>query len=347
MSDFAKEKDLAQRIDKSEDIVTRQQETIDVEIEEAKQEILEKIGELNTSFNNLDVNVGETFTTNVACGALPAGSTVKGEWGLRDVIMNLTTKTLLATTGKAPNGSLSSSLSTSTKSPVEVGSTITPTLTASFTDGTFNSYETIGGSQSTEINAGCTPTNYKIYRGQTLLNVITEENPDSQKPNTNGKCVVKDSTEIGKDGIVYKAEISYSDSTAKAKNSDGNVNTSVKYTNSKLTKTLTVYSNYKYYYVWGVTSLPTIPSNFSGDISKWTSSWGSSSIVGNTAKSLSGYIYVLKPVDSKFTLQNGQGIDVSGSIVKENTTYTNKYGTTYYLFRYYDAGPSDYKNFTL
>ena len=105
---------------------------------------------------------------------------------------------------------------------------------------------------------------------------------------------------------------------------------------------------YKYYYVWGVESLPTIPTNFSGDLEGWTENWGSKNVYGNNVKkSLSGYIYVLKPANSNPGLSDGIGQDVTTSWVKSDTTYTNKYGTTYYLFSYHDFGPTDYQNFVL
>lgn len=117
------------------------------------------------------------------------------------------------------------------------------------------------------------------------------------------------------------------------------------------TNSITLNGAYKYYYVWGVEELPTIPTtanDFKGDLEGWNSNWGSKNVYGNgVKKSLSGYIYVLKPVDSKPALSDGIGQDVSASWVKSDTTYTNKYGTTYYLFSYHDFGPTDYQNFVL
>lgn len=114
---------------------------------------------------------------------------------------------------------------------------------------------------------------------------------------------------------------------------------------------ITLNGAYKYYYVWGATSLPTIPTtrdDFKGDLEGWSVNWGSKNVWGkDVKKSLSDYIYVLKPVDSKPSLSDGIGQDVSASWVKSDTTYTNKYGTTYYLFSYHDFGPTDYQNFVL
>lgn len=116
------------------------------------------------------------------------------------------------------------------------------------------------------------------------------------------------------------------------------------------TNSITLTGAYKYYYVWGADACPTIPAttDFKGDLDGWTENWGSKNVYGNNVKkSLSGYIYVLKPVDSKPALSDGIGQDVSASWVKSDTTYTNKYGTTYYLFSYHDFGPTDYQNFVL
>lgn len=114
------------------------------------------------------------------------------------------------------------------------------------------------------------------------------------------------------------------------------------------TSSISFTGKYKYYYAWGVQSLPTIPTSFSGDLEgSWTESWNSTTISNRTKKSLSGYIYVLKPVDSKPKIADGMGSDVSASFEKSSTTYTNKYGTTYYLYSFYDKGPTDYQTLVL
>lgn len=160
---------------------------------------------------------------------------------------------------------------------------------------------------------------------------LTANPSDDEKTLTTLSNKNKYYTETTKDDVTIKHTVSKTYSEAPTSNS------SISFTGA-----------YKYYYVWGVESLPTIPTNFSGNLESWNENWGSKNVYGNNVKkSLSGYIYVLKPVDSKPGLLDGIGQDVSASWVKSDTTYTNKYGTTYYLFSYHDFGPTDYQNFVL
>ena len=160
---------------------------------------------------------------------------------------------------------------------------------------------------------------------------LTANPSDSEKVLTTLSNKNKYYTDTTKDDVTIKHTV------AKTHSETPTANSSISFTGA-----------YKYYYIWGVESLPTISTDFSGDLEGWTENWGSKNVYGNNVKkSLSGYIYVLKPVDSKPSLSDGIGQDVSASWIKSDTTYTNKYGTTYYLFSYHDFGPTDYQNFVL
>ena len=160
---------------------------------------------------------------------------------------------------------------------------------------------------------------------------LTANPSDDEKTLTTLSNKNKYYTETTKDDVTIKHTVSKTHSEAPTSNS------SISFTGA-----------YKYYYVWGVESLPTIPTDFSGDLEGWTENWGSKNVYGNNVKkSLSGYIYVLKPVNSKPGLLDGMANDVQASFVKSDTTYTNKYGTTYYLYSFHDFGPTDYQNFVL
>lgn len=111
------------------------------------------------------------------------------------------------------------------------------------------------------------------------------------------------------------------------------------------TSSITITGNYKYYYVWGATSQPNIPTNFNGDLEGWTENWGSKKLYEDTPTALNGYIYILKPTSEGAPKINNE-FTQAGEFTKENTTYTNKYGTKYSLYSFSSAG-SKYKDVIL
>lgn len=111
------------------------------------------------------------------------------------------------------------------------------------------------------------------------------------------------------------------------------------------TNTITLKGAYKYYYVWGAASLPTIPTNFSGDLDGWTENWGSTT-VNSTATTLNGSIYVLKPVNAAPSMNDAMGIPVLAAAWEKKGEYTNKFGTTYYLY-YFGSNGSKYSKLVL
>lgn len=112
--------------------------------------------------------------------------------------------------------------------------------------------------------------------------------------------------------------------------------------------TVTISGAYKFYYVWGAASLPTIPENFCGNLDSWEENWGSKTVNNNTPTELNGTIYVLKPtaIAADPTIKNEFGQAPAAGMAKSGTTYTNKYGTTYKLYSF-SANGAKYQTLVL
>ena len=115
------------------------------------------------------------------------------------------------------------------------------------------------------------------------------------------------------------------------------------------TSTITLTGAYKYYYVWSAASCPTIPENFCGDLDEWTESWGTKT-VNSTATSMTAIAWVLKPAGTAPTIVE----PTTGAVTsfEEVSTHTNKYGTSYKLYRFPKAsagtaGGANYKDMKL
>jgi hypothetical protein len=115
------------------------------------------------------------------------------------------------------------------------------------------------------------------------------------------------------------------------------------------TSTITLTGNYKYYYVWSAATCPTIPTSFSGDLDGWTENWGTKTI-NSTATSMSNIAWVLKPTGTATTIVE----PTTGAVTSFETvsTHTNKYGTSYTLYRFPKAsagiaGGANYKDMKL
>lgn len=115
------------------------------------------------------------------------------------------------------------------------------------------------------------------------------------------------------------------------------------------TNTITLKGAYKYYYVWSAATCPTIPENFSGDLSDWTENWGTKTI-NPTATAMNDIAWVLKPTGTAPTIVE----PTTGAVTSFETvsTHTNKYGTQYTLYRFPRtvagiAGGANYKDMKL
>lgn len=188
------------------------------------------------------IKLGEELTTNVTCGACVAGSTFSKNDSLIDIIKKLTTSVLQPSKKNNPSVSLSSSISSGTV--VEVGTIITPTLTPKFNDGTFNSYDK-GALEPKTISAGCVVTNCVINRGNTPIST------------TDTLQAVTDSYAIKNETVSYDADITYSSSTVKPTNSNGE-EVELSYTGTtKTTSAIKITGKYQYYCA-AVNSDPTV-----------------------------------------------------------------------------------------
>lgn len=181
----------------------------------------------------LNLQLGEEITTNVSCGALAAGQTLEANLTLADIVKKLTTTVYKPSTGNAPKATLT--ISNQNETTVEVGTTITPTLTPSFTDGKFKTYGQ-GVIKPTTMNAGCSAIGYTISRGETeIASGTTLE-------------AFTDSYPISEETVIYKTTISYSASTKYPQDSNGEEDTTVVWeADSASADSKSIYGKYQYY----------------------------------------------------------------------------------------------------
>ena len=175
------------------------------------------------------------YISTVDCGAITKGTKIKKETTLEDLIILLTQKTYTPTKTIKPSASLSATISPAASSGyVEVGTTVTATLSSTYTDGKLETYGS-GVFTPTNINAGCaesTATYKRIYGGS---EVALASASDTQQ--------VEHNATLG-----YKVEIPYAASTSTAKNSKGeNVTLSISEGTASDTKTVCT-GKYKFFY---------------------------------------------------------------------------------------------------
>lgn len=107
--------------------------------------------------------IGESFTTNVTCGAIAAGTTIDGTTSIISLIKKMLLTKLLASIKAYPKVAITNS-GTSTNASYEVGTTITPSLGYVYSDASFNSYESNDGYTVSVIKGGCAQTSYSYYK---------------------------------------------------------------------------------------------------------------------------------------------------------------------------------------
>jgi hypothetical protein len=183
--------------------------------------------------DELNLQLGEEITTNVVCGALGIGQTLEANLTLADIVKKLTTKVYEPSKESAPKATLTM---TNQDAVVEVGTTITPTLTPKFTDGTFKTYGE-GATTTTNMNAGCSVTSYTISRGETQV-----------ASGTNTLEAFTDSYPISEETVTYKTTIAYGASTKYPQDSNGDEDTTIIWDGSSVSANSTsVIGKYQYY----------------------------------------------------------------------------------------------------
>ena len=218
------------------------------------------------------------FTTNVACGALPAGSVIEDGEEILDVVKRMLKVVLLATQGRNPSASINNFGST-----VEVGTKVSPTITLTFSDGQFNSYTGAPRDDihTYAINAGCSPT-YQFYKGSTMLTSSTT---------TNSYKVPE--VVLPEGSTSYSGRVPYAASTVQPKNSDGKPNTDLKKAAGTATTATRTYTAYYKWYFKQVTAKPSasdIRTVFNGS-SNWN--YTNTTTLNNQAMSTKMYCLAL------------------------------------------------------
>lgn len=263
--------------------------------------------------------IEQEIKTNVACGALPAGSTIDAGKTFTEVIRLLTSKVLLASRHTSPSATIQSTISTNTKK--EVGETIAPTLTAKFNDGKFNSYAA-GAIATKTIDAECTATAYQILRGSTVIS---------------SSASYTDSYKLPSGNTTYTCKITHSASASGIPtNSDGSINTSEQFSSSTVTSnSITIIGMYKYFY-GSANSLPT-------DVRSLTNNFSRPSSVNMGGSKW--FLYVPKtstqPTSFKtaletYTIENetSSNQDRKGVILKKEVTIKDAGGSDAAYYRY-------------
>lgn len=199
----------------------------------------------------------ESFTVNAlgntTIGAIKNGVTINSTDSLMDILKKMLLAKLNPTVKAKPSCSMSIS-GDKFDETVEVGTEVTATLSASYTDGSFNSYK---NSTTTEvIAAGCAQGDTTFYYNNVALTGNTKTLTLSEGNTGN-----------------FQAKITYSASTNIPKASDGTEATDVKI--SAGTASSSEYKYTAYYYIYGgfcpklSEGLPKLPTS-SDEVKKLT-----------------------------------------------------------------------------
>jgi hypothetical protein len=164
----------------------------------AKYDFVEKTAEIDLSGLDVECATSVDIISNVTVGAISQNGKVDKGTTLEQFIKQLLVKLLIPT-----GSSVSGSISGVTTQTVEVGTTITPTIKASFKDGSVNNYGA-GVINPTSKSLGCaaTQTQYKrIINGAETTTIGTP---------VTGTTGYQDSYKIKHENVRYCADISYS-----------------------------------------------------------------------------------------------------------------------------------------
>ncbi len=140
------------------------------------------------------------FTTNVAVGAVDAGTEIAAGTDVVSIVKNMLVKLKYATVFNTPSVTLRNN--GTAFGEYEVGTNALPSFNSTYTDGRFTTYTS--PSETTTIIAGCAKGTTTYYRGNTAL-----------EGNTDDYILPLGTT-------TYRVEQAYDESTTTPKNSDGN-----------------------------------------------------------------------------------------------------------------------------
>lgn len=178
-----------------------------------------------------DIVSSEAFTTNVTCGSIQAGTIIDPSTLIKDVIMKMLVIKKYATF-KNPTLTLDNTGTPANKS-YEVGTTIDPGLSSTYTDGVLYSYTT--ASSTTAINAGCAEGTTTYYKSTDAGKTWTEYTKNESFGITLGTTQLKATT-------------NYAESTAIAKDSDLTPSSTKISAGTATSNTITYTGKYGYFY---------------------------------------------------------------------------------------------------
>ena len=262
----------------------------------------------------------ESFTVNAlgntTIGAIKNGVTINSTDSLMDILKRMLLAKLNPTVKANPSCTMSNS-GNNFDTTVEVGTEVTATLSASYSDGSFNSYK---NSTTTEvIAAGCAQGDTTFYYNNVALTGNTKTLTLADGGSAN-----------------FQAKITYSASTNIPKASDGTEATDVKISAGTASSGTKKYTAYYKYFVGHVAALPTNSEGVRAmnTFSSWINSNSITLAKGNTTCS-AYYLAVCVPKGCTVKVQNSLGADwameksANDITVNIGGTSTQKYSLFY------------------
>ena len=262
----------------------------------------------------------ESFTVNAlgntTIGAIKNGVTINSTDSLMDILKKMLLAKLNPTVKANPSCSMSNS-GNNFDTTVEVGTEVTATLSASYSDGSFNSYK---NSTTTEvIAAGCAQGDTTFYYNNVALTGNTKTLTLADGGSAN-----------------FQAKITYSASTNIPKASDGTEATDVKISSGTASSGTKKYTAYYMYFVGHVAALPTNSTEVRAmtTFSSWINSNSITLAKDNTTCS-AYYLAVAVPKGCTVKVQNSLGADwtmeksANDITVNIGGTSTQKYSLFY------------------
>ena len=271
----------------------------------------------------------ESFTVNAlgntTIGAIKNGVQINSTDSLMDILKKMLLAKLPPTIKSKPSCTMSNS-GNNFDTTVEVGTEVTATLSATYSDGSFNSYK---NSTTTEIlAAGCTQNATTFYYNNAAMegNTKTLTLPDGGSAN-------------------FQAKITYGASTNVPKASDGSADTTVKINADTAQSGTKKYTAYYKYFVGHVAALPTKSDEVRAmtNFSNWINS-STITLAANGTTCAAYYLAVCVPKGCTVTVQNSLGANWAMENGDEITVNIGGSGTQKYSLFFVSPNGADYKN---